>query len=255
MKTPKFFALIIGTEILNRRRTDAHFDFLSKELAKYGNKLTGSFVIEDSPALIVQTIQYLASFEDSIIFSFGGIGATPDDHTRQCAATALSNGELYTHEECATIIKERLQDRVSPLSLEMAELPRNAKLIDNIYGSIPAFYLEERFFFMPGFPHMAHPMVESIIQKFFNDKKEIYRYTLSANCRESFLVDIMEQMPKEVEFSSLPKSGGRRQWFTTISVAAYNDELAKNSFDLYIQKLQANEIEYVMGETFTHPDQ
>lgn len=255
MNSPKFFALIIGTEILNRRRTDAHFDFVSKELAKYGNKLTGSFIIEDDPVLIIETIQYLASIGNSIIFSFGGIGATPDDHTRQCVATALSNGELYTHEECASIIKNRLQDRVSPLSLEMAELPKNAQLIDNVYGSIPAFYLEEQFFFMPGFPHMAHPMVETILKKFFNEKKEIYRYTLSANCKESFLVDVMNQMPKGVEFSSLPKSAGRRRWYTTISVASYDDALAKSSFELYIQKLDDNGIDFVMGEVYTHPNE
>jgi len=248
MDTPKFFTLIIGTEILNRRRNDAHFDFVSKELAKYGNKLTGSFVIEDDPKLIIQSIQYLASLENSIIFSFGGIGATPDDHTRQCVATALSNGELYTHEECASIIKERLQDKVSPLSLEMAELPRNAKLINNVYGSIPAFYLEERFFFLPGFPHMSHPMIENILTKFFNTKREIYRYTLTAACKESFLVDIMKQMPKSVEFSSLPKSAGRRIWHTTISVASYDEKISKESFQLYIDKLKANDIAYNIGE-------
>jgi molybdopterin-biosynthesis enzyme MoeA-like protein len=246
--TPKFFALIIGTEILNRRRSDAHFDFLSKALAQYGNKLTGSFVIEDDPVLIIETIQYLASIDNSIVFSFGGIGATPDDHTRRCAAVALSNGELYEHQECAQIIKGRLQDNVTPLSLEMAKLPQKAQLIDNVYGSIPAFYLEERFFFMPGFPHMSHPMVESILKEFFNEKRELYRFTLSAACKESFLVDIMEQMPKGVEFSSLPKSAGRRKWHTTISVASHDEKLAQESFELYINKLEANEIAYTMGE-------
>ena len=44
--SPNFFALIIGTEILNRRRTDAHFDFVTQALANKGHKLTGSFIIE-----------------------------------------------------------------------------------------------------------------------------------------------------------------------------------------------------------------
>ncbi len=30
MSEPKFFVLIIGTEILNRRRKDTHFDFVTK---------------------------------------------------------------------------------------------------------------------------------------------------------------------------------------------------------------------------------
>jgi len=250
MKNPKFFALIIGTEILNRRRTDAHFDFVSQELAKYGNKLTGSFIIEDDPQLIVNTLKYIAAIDQSVIFSFGGIGATPDDHTRQCAAKALSDGKLYTHSECRDIISKRLAGKTSKISYEMAQLPKDAKLIDNIQGTIPAFELEDRFFFMPGFPHMSHPMVEDILKTYYNQKRTIYRYTLSADCKESLLVDVMKQMPNGVEFSSLPKSAGEGKWYTTISVAAYDDELAKSSFQLYINELTKNNIAYKMGEVF-----
>ena len=81
--TPQFFTLIIGTEILNRRRTDKHFDFVTKALLEKGHKLTGSFTIEDDPALIVQTIKFIASQPNPILFSFGGIGSTPDDHTQK----------------------------------------------------------------------------------------------------------------------------------------------------------------------------
>ena len=51
MSEPKFFALTIGTEILNRRRTDKHFDFVTKALSQKGYKLSGSFIIEDDPAV------------------------------------------------------------------------------------------------------------------------------------------------------------------------------------------------------------
>lgn len=90
--TAKFFVLIIGTEILNRRREDAHFNFVTKSLVAKGYKLTGSFTIEDDPALIIETIKFIASQENAVLFSFGGIGSTPDDHTRKCAAIALRNG-------------------------------------------------------------------------------------------------------------------------------------------------------------------
>ena len=72
MSEPKFFTLIIGTEILNRRRKDAHFDFVSNALSKKGHQLAGSFIIEDNPALIIQTIKFIASQPTPILFSFGG---------------------------------------------------------------------------------------------------------------------------------------------------------------------------------------
>jgi len=73
-KTPHFFTLIIGTEILNRRRRDKHFDFVTQALLEKGHKLSGSFIIEDDPALIVQTLKFIASQPNPILFSFGGIG-------------------------------------------------------------------------------------------------------------------------------------------------------------------------------------
>jgi molybdopterin-biosynthesis enzyme MoeA-like protein len=153
------FTLIIGTEILNKRRKDAHFDFVSKILANKGYKLSGSFVIEDDPALIVQTIKFIASQPNPILFSFGGIGSTPDDHTRKCAAIALRNGKFVVHEEAKRIIEEKLGKNAYPHPIKMAELPKGAKLLDNPVNKMPAFSLDERYFFMTVFPEMSHPMV------------------------------------------------------------------------------------------------
>lgn len=243
MSSPHFFALIIGTEILNRRRTDAHFDFVSKALANKGHTLTGSFIIEDDPALIIQTIKFIASQPNPILFSFGGIGSTPDDHTRRCAAIALRNGEFVVHEEAKQIIEKKLGDAAYPHPIKMSELPRGAELLDNPVNQMPAFSLDERYFFMPGFPQMSHPMVEEILHRLIPKKKENYRYTLTAHCKENEFIEIMEQMPKEVEFSSLPKlySDG---WRVSISVASENKKLAKESFAKYIELLKKKNIVY-----------
>ena len=44
-----------------------------------------------------------------VVFSTGGIGATPDDHTRQCAAAALGV-PLELHPQAEALIRERMQD-------------------------------------------------------------------------------------------------------------------------------------------------
>jgi molybdopterin-biosynthesis enzyme MoeA-like protein len=241
--TPKIFALIIGTEILNRRRADKHFEFLSKALLDYGYKLSGSFIIEDDPALIIQSIRFISSQPNSVIFSFGGIGSTPDDYTRKCAAVALRDGKLYTHQDAKNIIEERLGDRAYPHPIAMADLPKNSNLIENSFNGMPAFSLDNRYFFMPGFPEMSHPMVEDILPKLFGEKKEYYRYTLTALCKENILIDEMRQMPSSVEFSSLPKlySDG---WRVSISVASYDKEEAKRAFSIYTNKLENESIPY-----------
>ena len=44
-----------------------------------------------------------------LVFSCGGIGATPDDHTRQCAAAALGV-PLALHPQARALILERMRD-------------------------------------------------------------------------------------------------------------------------------------------------
>ena len=245
MTDPKIFALIIGTEILNRRRIDKHFDFMTEIVGSYGLKLSGSLTIEDDPALIVQTIKFLASQPNSIIFSFGGIGSTPDDYTRKCAAISLRDGELYMHPEARAIIEERLGENAYPHPIHMADLPKGAELIENPVNKMPAFSLDERYFFMPGFPEMSHPMVEEILKKLFTEKKPYYRHTLTALCKENELIDVMKQMPEGVEFSSLPKlyTDG---WRVSISVASHDDTLAQEAIQMYIDELERKKIPYSM---------
>lgn len=247
MSEPRFFALIIGTEILNRRRVDKHFDFVTRALAEKGHKLTGSFIIEDDPALIVQTIQFIASQENPVLFSFGGIGSTPDDHTRKCAAIALRDGLLHVHEEAKAIIVNKLGEKAYPYSVRMAELPEGATLLENPVNQMPAFAVDERYFFMPGFPEMSHPMVTEVLEKIIPHKKEIFRHTLTAHCKENIFIELMESMPDEVEFSSLPKLYNDG-WRVTISVASEDKALAKESFNMYIQLLEEKNIVFALSD-------
>ncbi|MCD6190648.1 MAG: competence/damage-inducible protein A, partial [Sulfurimonas sp.] len=81
-----FYALIIGTEILNARREDKHFIFLRDELSKYGHELFASFIVKDDVELIGKCFELIKNDEKSVLFSFGGIGSTPDDLTREISA-------------------------------------------------------------------------------------------------------------------------------------------------------------------------
>jgi molybdopterin-biosynthesis enzyme MoeA-like protein len=244
MSEPNFFALIIGSEILNQRRSDKHFNFLAATLAQKGYTLSGSFVIEDDPALIVRTIQFIASQKNPVLFSFGGIGSTPDDYTRKAAAIALRDGELVTHDEAKKIIIDTLGEaRAYPYSVRMAELPKGATLLKNPVNNMPAFALDERYFFMPGFPEMSHPMVEKILDTLLPNTRMIYRHTLTAACKENLFIPLTETLPKEVEFSSLPKLHDTN-WQVAISIASLDETLAFETFQKYVQLLEEKQISY-----------
>jgi len=242
-----FYALIIGSEILNKRRVDAHFEFISTELATYGYTLKGSFVIADEPDLIVSTLKYLNSLPESIVFSLGGIGSTPDDYTRQAASDALRDGKLIENIEAKEIIIGELGEQAYPHSINMANLPKNSDIIDNSFNKMPAFSLDNRFFFTPGFPEMSHPMIKNILQKLITKSIKVFRLTLTALCRESELIDTMNKIPLGVECSSLPKiySDGPR---VVLSVASKDELLTNETFERFKIMLDNKQIIYALND-------
>ncbi len=90
---PEFGLIIVGDEILSGKRADKHMPKVIELLSARGLSLDWADYVGDSPERITRTLA--RAFEsNSIVFSCGGIGATPDDHTRQCAGKALGVAQL-----------------------------------------------------------------------------------------------------------------------------------------------------------------
>lgn len=245
MKTPRFYAVIIGSEILNARREDKHFLFVRDALLRRGHTLSSSFIIKDDLALIHNTFTMIKNDPDAVMFSFGGIGSTPDDLTRQVAANVFSDGQLIPHEQFSRDIIERFADAAYPHRIHMADLPKNAGLLHNVINNMSGFYLEERYFFMPGFPEMSHPMVEEVLEKFYPRAHISFRKTLIANTSENTLIDVMKSLDGDVDFSSLPIINGGNP-MVEISVASENKEKCKRNFHQFITYLEDHKITFTI---------
>ena len=174
-----FGLIIVGDEILSGRRQDKHLAKVIELLAARGHALSGAeYVGDDRPRLTAAIRRALASGD--VVFSCGGIGATPDDHTRQCAAIA-SGQALQLHPEAKRLIQERIRDTAAEQGLapdldapdnlhrlNMGVFPAEARIIPNPYNKIPGFSLGH-VHFVPGFPVMAHPMIEWVLDTLYAD--------------------------------------------------------------------------------------
>jgi molybdopterin-biosynthesis enzyme MoeA-like protein len=169
----KIGLVIVGDEILSGKRRDAHLPKVIELLAARGLQLAWARYVGDDRALITAVLRDAFAGGD-IVFCCGGIGATPDDHTRQCAAAALGR-ELQLHPQARALILERMADiareRGEPYEperddnrhrLNMGVFPVGSQIIPNPYNKIPGFSVGD-VHFMPGFPVMAHPMIEALL--------------------------------------------------------------------------------------------
>ena len=159
-----FGALIIGDEILSGKRVDRHFARIAGLLAERGLRLAWVEYLGDERARIADTLRRSFAAGD-VVFSFGGIGNTPDDHTRQAVAAALGV-DLVLHPEAEREIRARFGKETTAVRLLLGTFPRGVDIVPNPFNRIPGFRVRDHHF-LPGFPQMAHPMAEWALDTYY----------------------------------------------------------------------------------------
>ncbi len=244
-----FYTVIIGSELLNGRRKDSHFKFVNSELLKRGFEQKASFVIKDEPEFIEDVFKFIRDDENSVMFSFGGIGTTPDDYTREASANVFSNSKMEINLKAKALLETRIKkEDMYPYAINMANLPVNAKLLKNVINNVAGYYLEDRFFFVPGFPNMAYPMIIQALDNHYPNNAQKFRKTLTADCSENQLIPIMEKLPSDIDFSSLPQMSGDKK-NVVISIASYDLNITKKYFQLFEDELNRLKINYQIGDS------
>jgi molybdopterin-biosynthesis enzyme MoeA-like protein len=217
----RFGLIIVGDEILSGKRKDGHMPKVIELLSARGLMLSWSRYVGDDRALITEALQHTFASGD-IVFSCGGIGATPDDHTRQCAAAALKR-ELVLHPQAKALIQQRMQDVARERGetydpdrydnihrLNMGVFPAGAEIIANPFNKIPGFSIGD-VHFVPGFPVMAHPMIESLLDTRYRalhgTQAQAEQSVIVFGAMEATLTPLMETIEREhqgVRVFSLP---------------------------------------------------
>jgi molybdopterin-biosynthesis enzyme MoeA-like protein len=203
-----FGIYIIGDEILSGKREDKHLTQAISILKKRGLQLGWAEYLGDDPARMVASFK--RSFAtDEIVFSFGGIGATPDDYTRQAVADAL-NVPIVRHKEAVAEIVVQFGEGAYPKRVMMADFPQGAALIPNPVNRVAGFSIKQHYF-VPGFPAMAWPMMEWVLDthysQLFHQTEYLEQSIIVIDGIESKLIDLMNAVISDfdVKVFSLPK--------------------------------------------------
>ncbi len=213
--------IIVGDEILSGKRADKHMPKVIELLGARGLQLAWArYAGDDRPRI---TAALRDAFESGdLVFSCGGIGATPDDHTRQCAAAARGL-ELALHPEAKLLIQQRMRETAAEQGiafdperadnlhrLNMGVFPLGASIIPNPYNKIPGFSVAD-VHFVPGFPVMAWPMIEWVLDHRYahlhGGARSIERSVIVFGAMEASLTPLMEDIEARfagVKVFSLP---------------------------------------------------
>ena len=213
-----FGIYIIGDEILSGKREDKHLTQAISILKARGLQLGWAEYLGDDPSRMVASFKRsFAQSETSgdIVFSFGGIGATPDDYTRQAAADAL-NVPIERHAGAVAEIVAQFGEGAFPKRVIMADFPAGAGLIPNPVNRVAGFSAglpnqQYNHYFLPGFPAMAHPMMEWVLDThyshLFHQTEYLEQSIIVEDGIESKLIDLMNAVivQFDVKVFSLPK--------------------------------------------------
>jgi molybdopterin-biosynthesis enzyme MoeA-like protein len=203
-----FGIYIIGDEILSGKREDKHLTQAIAILKARGLQLGWAEYLGDDPARMAASFKRSLATED-IVFSFGGIGATPDDYTRQAVADAL-NVPIERHAGAVAEIEAQFGEGAYPKRVIMADFPQGAGLIPNPVNRVAGFSIKQHYF-VPGFPAMAWPMMEWVLDShyphLFHQTEHLEQSIIVIDGIESKLIDLMNAVISEfdVKVFSLPK--------------------------------------------------
>jgi molybdopterin-biosynthesis enzyme MoeA-like protein len=224
-RRPAFGLIIVGDEILSGKRSDKHLPKVIELLQARGLALDWALTVGDDRERITAALRNAFAGGD-VVFSCGGIGATPDDHTRQCAAAALGV-ELALHPEARILIEQRMREVAAEQGqvfeperpdnihrYNMGVFPVGARIIPNPYNRIPGFSCDGPgggvVHFVPGFPVMAWPMIEQLLDDLYRPWHRAgswqERSVIVLGALEATLTPLMERIEREhpVKVFSLP---------------------------------------------------
>lgn len=234
--------IITGDEIISGRREDKHFAFVRELLAERHLQVNRVQYAGDDTASLIHIFRDSFARDNQLTFVFGGLGATPDDKTRQAVAAAL-NLPLVRHPQAVAEIEAQFASEAYPIRVRMADFPQGAALIPNPVNRVAGFSLKQHYF-VPGFPQMAWPMLRWVLQTHYPQlvgEKQVVERVMINGQSESLWVEWMEGFERQfpqLKLYSLPHLNedgsryielgcvGRADWVAQ-GMQAIEDELAR----------------------------
>jgi nicotinamide-nucleotide amidase len=212
----------VGNELLRGEVLDTNVHWLSQQLMDLGLPVRSRITTGDRISDIAAAVGSALGGGAALVLVVGGLGPTIDDVTRDAIATAL--GRTLALDELAL---ERLRQKFAAFGYEMppgnrrqVEFPHGTEVLGNPWGTAPAFLVPcgpSRIVALPGVPAEIKKIFSQILKPRLHDwfpqatpplRLALRTFGLGESMLEERVRDLLERLPPEVSWSSLPRERG-----------------------------------------------
>ena len=157
-----------GTELTTGAVLDTNSRWLCDRLWRLGVSVRRILVAPDRKADLVEIFQQAAALAPIVVCT-GGLGPTRDDLTAEAAAEAFGQ-PITRHADALRQIIDRYAAwgrTMADANRKQADLPASARVLQNHWGTAPAFSVEHggaTLYFLPGVPREMKALFEHHIQ-------------------------------------------------------------------------------------------
>jgi nicotinamide-nucleotide amidase len=195
MKNPRITIISTGSELTAGRSIDTNSAWIANQLFELGWKVRNFLVLPDDPEAILDELRQLQDYakshpEESVLaIMTGGLGATEDDYTLQCAL-ALNGKESEVNEKARIKLQMFYESRgraysdILPVVLRQVYVPAGSKTLDNQVGLAVGFIegLTDQSYLvcMPGVPMEMKEMFQRRVVPFLKktyEKSHLFQQT------------------------------------------------------------------------------
>lgn len=245
--------ITIGTELLLGDTQDTNTRYIASRLKNNGFDLFRTTIIGDNPKRIADLIQESLQRAD-VVITTGGLGPTIDDPTRESVSIAM-NKMLIFHEDLWQQIQARFYARGSTPSennKKQAMIPEGAIVLENQYGTAPAFILpvNQKFIIcLPGVPKEMELLIDEKVLPFLKQnilisrilvERVIHTVGIGESTLDSLISEYEKQSNPTVGLTAYPGLVDIRIVASADSIEAANQMV--NDCHAAIQKLIPNHV-------------
>lgn len=221
--------ITVGDEILAGDILNTNARWLARELRARGAPVVRMVTVSDDVEAIAHAIRSERGEtpnpplpRPSHILVTGGLGATPDDVTREGVARAFGR-PVARSPAAEAFLRSRFSGKLLEMNLALADLPEGAEVIANPVGAAPGFIVEN-VVVLPGVPREMEAMFSLVADRFAGAPVHTEWLTTSR-----FEVEIKEVLREavaafpQVRIGSYPvrtEEGGKPKWFVKLKMAS-----------------------------------